>query len=107
MVKELTDSNFKAEVLDEKNIPVLVDFWAPWCGPCRMLAPVVEEMEKAFTGKMKFVKINTEEYQQNASNYDITGIPCLIVFKAGKEYTRLVGFRPADAMKTELSKLVS
>lgn len=106
MVKDITDSSFQAEVLDEKSLAVLVDFWAPWCGPCRMLAPVVEQMGKTFVGKLKVVKINTEDHQAMATTYQVSGIPCLILFKAGKEVGRLVGYRPADAMETEIRKLL-
>ena len=107
MVNSISDSNFKEEVLDETSMPVLVDFWAPWCGPCRMVSPVVEQMEKDFAGKLKTVKINTDENSQSAVDYNITGIPCLIIFKNGKEATRLVGYRPADLMKKDIEKILN
>ena len=107
MVKEITDSSFKSEVLENLSMPVLVDFWAPWCGPCRMVSPVVEQMEKEFAGKLKVCKINTDENSQSAGEYNITGIPCLIIFKDGKEATRLVGFRPADLMKKDIEKVLA
>ena len=107
MVQSISDATFKQEVLDETAMPVLVDFWAPWCGPCRMVSPVVEQMEKDFAGKLKTVKINTDENSQSAATYNITGIPCLIIFKDGKEATRLVGFRPADLMKKDIEKVLS
>ncbi len=106
MVLEVTDNSFKVEVLEESTLPVLMDFWAPWCGPCRMVSPVVEQMEKTFAGKLKVCKINTDDNQQVAADYNITGIPCLIVFKNGKEVNRLVGYRPANAMEAELRKVV-
>jgi len=107
MSKEVTDSSFKSEVLDEKSMPVLVDFWAPWCGPCRMVAPVVEEMEKKFSGRLKVLKLNTDENTSTSMTYQITGIPCIIIFKNGNEATRLVGYRPADAMEKEINKLLA
>ena len=106
MVKEINDASFKAEVLQDLSMPVLVDFWAPWCGPCRMVSPVVEQMEKEFAGKLKTCKINTDENSQSAIEYNITGIPCLIIFKDGKEATRLVGYRPADLMKKDIEKVL-
>lgn len=106
MVKEITDATFRAEALEDLSMPVLVDFWAPWCGPCRMVTPVVEQMEKEFAGKLKVCKINTDENSQSAVDYSITGIPCLIIFKDGKEATRLVGFRPADLMKKDIEKIL-
>ncbi len=106
MVKEINDASFKAEVLQDLSMPVLVDFWAPWCGPCRMVSPVVEQMEKEFSGKLKACKINTDENSQSAVEYNITGIPCLIIFKNGKEATRLVGYRPADLMRKDIEKIL-
>lgn len=79
----LTKENFKEEVLDSK-IPVLVDFWASWCGPCRMIAPVVEEIAKEYDGKIKVGKVNVDDEGDLASEYDIMYIPTLIVFKNGK-----------------------
>ncbi|OGI11043.1 MAG: thioredoxin [Candidatus Margulisbacteria bacterium GWF2_35_9] len=105
MVQEVTDQTFQKEVLGSDK-PVLVDFWAPWCGPCRMVSPVVEEMEGKFSGKLKVVKINTDDNQNTSMKYQITGIPCMIIFKGGKEVNRLVGYRPADAMEKELNKLL-
>jgi thioredoxin 1 len=107
MVKVVTDSSFNAEVLSESSMPVLVDFWAPWCGPCRMVSPVVEQMEKEFSGKIKVCKIDTDENAQSAISYNITGIPCLLIFKNGKEATRLVGYRPADMMKKDIEKVLA
>lgn len=107
MSKEVTDSSFKSEVLDEKSMPVLVDFWAPWCGPCRMVGPVVEEMEKKFFGRIKVLKLNTDENSATSMTYQITGIPCIIIFKNGNEVSRLVGYRPADTMEKEINKILA
>lgn len=102
MLKEITDSDFVLEV-EQHNGVVLVDFWAPWCGPCVMMAPIYEKMSKRYSN-LKFCKINTEEHMEHASRYNVTGIPCIIVFKNGKEIERLVGFRPEKAFEEALSK---
>lgn len=101
-VTEVTDQNFDAEVL-KADLPVLVDFWAPWCGPCRMIAPIVEELSKEYEGKLKVVKLNTDDNQQTATNYHISGIPSLILFKGGDVAEQLVGAVP----KAKLQNMVS
>jgi thioredoxin 1 len=103
MVKELTDVNFKSEVLDEKKKTVLVDFWASWCGPCRMQTPILEQFEKAQSKTVKICKLNTDEYGEIASGYGIISIPTLIVFKNGKAVKKAVGVQNPDGLK----KLVS
>ncbi|HHX25814.1 MAG TPA: thioredoxin [Firmicutes bacterium] len=100
-VIEVKDATFKDEVLDATE-PVLVDFWAEWCGPCRMMAPVVEQMAQAYSGKMKVAKLNVDENPESASAYGVMSIPTLILFKGGKAVERFVGFRP----KQELARLV-
>ena len=97
--------DFKKEVVDSK-MPVLVDFYADWCGPCRMLGPVLEDLSKDFDGKLKFVKLNTEEYPDVAQEYNVQGIPCVIFFKNGKEINRIVGFAPKPAMKAKIQGIV-
>ena len=87
----ITNGNFKEEVLDSKE-PVLVDFWAPWCGPCKMLAPFVESTAKKFEGKAKVGKINVDEEPALAMQFGVSGIPTLLVFKDGKEVNRSVGY---------------
>ena len=103
-VSELTDANFQGEVLQSEQ-PVLVDFWAPWCGPCRMLAPVIEEIAGQTAGA-KFVKLNTDENPNIAAEYGISGIPTLILFKGGQVVDRIVGFVPKSTITSMLSKHV-
>ncbi|HDJ24068.1 MAG: thioredoxin [Candidatus Aminicenantes bacterium 4484_214] len=92
-IPEVTDSTFQQEVL-ESDRPVLVDFWAPWCAPCRMVSPVVEAVAEKYKDKVKFFKMNTDENMQTAVKYQIMAIPSLIIFRGGKEAERIVGFRP-------------
>lgn len=89
----VTDSSFEQEVL-QADVPVLVDFWAPWCAPCRMVAPVLEQIATEYSGKVKIAKMNTDENPAKASTLGIRGIPTLILFKDGKEFNRLVGAHP-------------
>jgi thioredoxin 1 len=100
-VAEVTDNNFQAEVL-EPEIPVLVDFWAPWCGPCRMVAPVVEEIAQERAGELKVVKLNTDENQQTALSFNIMSIPTLILFRNGQPAKTVIGAYPKRKLEAEL-----
>ncbi|MEJ5273115.1 MAG: thioredoxin [Spirochaetota bacterium] len=95
---EVDETNFDDEVLKSK-LPVLVDFWAPWCGPCRMVAPIVEEIAKEYEGKIKVCKVNTDEAQNIAMKYQIASIPTLAIFKDGKEVKRQIGALPKPILK--------
>ena len=97
----IEDGKFDEIVLQAKT-PVLVDFWAPWCGPCRMVAPVVEELAEEYEGRVSFGKVNVDESPRIASQYGIMSIPTLILFKDGKPVSNIVGFRPKDELKQKL-----
>ena len=105
MTKAFTSKNFQNEVLDSK-IPVLVDFWAPWCGPCQMMGPIIEKLAKDYEDKIKIGKFNVDEKdsQEISNKYGIQGIPAFKIFKDGKVVTEFVGGRSEDDIKIELEK---
>ncbi len=103
MVKEIGGSNFIQEVINSEQAAV-VDFWAPWCGPCRMLGPVMDEIAEDMNGKAKFFKINVDENTAIAQKYAISSIPCVMVFKDGEVVDTMVGFRPKQDIQSIIAK---
>ncbi len=101
----LNKDNFKSEV-EESDLPVIIDFWADWCMPCRMMAPVFEELSKDYDGKMKFARLDTDHDPELASRYNIQGIPALVITKAGTEVDRIVGFGPKDTIKSKIDDIL-
>ena len=102
-VLDLNDSTFEAEVVNSE-IPVLVDFWATWCGPCRKLGPVVDEIAESYEGKVKFVKVNVEESLETAKKYSVSGLPSLLVFKNGEAVERMAGLMPKSTIISNIEK---
>ena len=101
-VLEFNDSNFQSQVLDSSS-PVLVDFWAPWCGPCRMVAPTVDAVAEEFVGKARVGKLNTDESPQTATQYGINSIPALLVFKGGQVVAKMVGVQTKEKLAGALN----
>ena len=102
----VTDGTFE-EVVLEAGLPVLVDFWAPWCGPCRMVGPIVEDLAQAYDGRAVVAKMNTDENPQTPSDYAILGIPTLILFKDGREVDRVVGYAPRKTLEERLQTVIN
>lgn len=103
---EVTDNTWDTEVLKSEQ-PVLVDFWAPWCGPCRMVAPIVDELASEYDGKVKFLKLNTDDNVQTASRYGVRSIPTLMMFKGGEAVDHVIGFRPKSQLKQTIEKALA
>lgn len=103
--KAVTDQSFDADVL-KSSTPVLVDFWAEWCGPCRALAPKLEEIAQEMPDQVKIVKVNVDENEETPRKYGVRGIPAMILFKGGQEVGQLVGNHPKDAISDFLKKNV-
>jgi thioredoxin 1 len=99
-------NNFQKEVLQATG-PVLVDFWAPWCGPCRMVAPVVDKVAQTYQGRLKVVKLNTDDSPSIAGKYEVSGIPALILFKGGEPVDRIVGYVPEKQLTAMVEKHVA
>lgn len=105
-VLDITDSTFEQEVL-KSPVPVLVDFWAPWCGPCRSVAPVLEELAKEYQGKLKIVKINVDDNKEAATRYQVRGIPNLILFNGGQSQEQIVGAVPKQDLVAAIKKVIT
>jgi thioredoxin 1 len=104
-VVEIDDASFESEAL-KSGLPVVVDFWAPWCGPCRMIAPIMEKLSGQYAGKMKFYKINVDENPQSAAQYQAMSIPLLVFFKNGQEADRNVGALPEPALRSKIEQVL-
>ncbi len=102
-VMELTDANFDEEVKNS-NVPVLIDFWAPWCGPCKKLGPIIDELALQYGDKIKIAKVNVDESQQKAVEYGISGIPAVFIFVNGEAKERLVGLQPKSQLESAIGK---
>lgn len=102
----VTDQNFEEEVL-KSNLPVLVDFWAPWCGPCKIITPIIEELAKEYAGKLKAVEVNVDENSQTPSKYGIMSIPTLMIFKNGSPVKTMIGAQGKEALKKIIDEVIS
>jgi thioredoxin 1 len=105
MVLDLNPENYAKEV-NESDKPVLVDFWAPWCPPCKLMIPLFTDLSKDFEDRVKFAKLNSQDHPEIAQQNNVTGIPCLILFKDGKEAGRIVGLKTKDALKNEIEAML-
>ncbi len=105
MLREVTDKNFAEDVL-KSEIPVLIDFWAPWCGPCQMVSPVVEKLSDDYVDKLEFYKINVDEAPITAQNYGIMSIPTLMLFKKGEKVDQIIGAVPESSIKTMINAVL-
>lgn len=104
--QSVTDADFDAEVL-RSDVPVLVDFWAPWCGPCKAMNPIIEELEATYAGKVKVVKMNVDENTNAPNKYNVMSIPTFIIFKGGELFTQFIGARSKNDMAKELDSAIS
>ena len=105
-VQEVTDKNFEAEAVNS-DLPVLIDFWAPWCAPCRAITPVVDELAKEYAGKLKVVKMNVDDNPVTPSRYGVRSIPNLLIIKNGQVKEQIIGAQPKGQFVTAISKVVA
>jgi thioredoxin 1 len=104
-VIEISDGNFEAEIL-KSDVPVLVDFWAPWCGPCKSIAPILEDLAEEYSGKLKVAKLNVDDNPKTPTSYNVRGIPNLVFFKSGKVVEQIIGAVPKDQLVAAISKIL-
>ena len=105
-MREITKDNFEKEV-EQSKAPILVDFWAPWCGPCRLIGPVLDKISSEYTNKLVFSKLNVDDNQEIASKYDVRGIPCMIIFKDGKEVDRIIGAYGEPQLRSKIDMILA
>ena len=103
---DVTKDTFEKEVL-KNNLPVLVDFWAPWCGPCRIVGPALEKLSSEYINKLKFTKLNVDDNQEIAVQHDVRGIPCMIVFKSGREADRIIGAYSEAGLRSKIDLILA
>ena len=103
---ELTDANF-ATTVEQSDVPVLVDFWAPWCGPCRLVAPVVEQLAESYSGRLQVAKLNTDDNPSVASQFNIRSIPTLLFFKNGQVVDTVIGAVPKDKLQQKVEEVLN
>lgn len=101
MLNHVTDDNFKTEVLNS-DMPVVVDFWATWCGPCKMLTPIMDQLSDNLNGKVKVVKLDVDSNPVSSMSYDVSSIPTVILFDKGKPVNKMIGFRPLDQIESAI-----
>ena len=105
MPLEISDQSFEEAVI-KSDMPALVDFWAPWCGPCRMVAPVIDKLSEKYQGKFKFCKLNVDENPKTAAKFNVMSIPTIMLFKDGKVADTVIGAVPEDTLKTKIDRLL-
>src|SRR3989338_4604850 len=105
-MQDLTKDTFEKEVL-KSRMPVLVDFWAPWCGPCRIVGPVLEKLSPEYLSKLKMAKLNVDDAQDTAGKHDVRGIPCMIIFNGGAEVDRIIGAYPESELRKKIDLILS
>jgi thioredoxin 1 len=106
MTKAISDAQFETEVVQSK-VPVVIDFWAPWCGPCKAMGPTIDELEADYGGSVKFVKMNVDENGETAGKFNVMSIPTFIVFKDGQPKKAFIGARPKEDMKREIDGAIA